>query len=128
MKLKYPKRSHINWKKGTKGLQIPAHTTRVKMKKSALLVHKEGRSGGFKKGHQLSVDEKNGRWKGNKVGYRAIHCWIYLKKGKASTYKCVDCGKQAEDWSNIDHSYKRKLEDYFPRCRSCHKMYDKEQN
>jgi NAD-dependent SIR2 family protein deacetylase len=55
----------------------------------------------------------------------AMHAWIYKQKGKAKNYKCVDCGKQAIDWSNKNHSYRRVLEDYFPRCRSCHKIYDK---
>lgn len=72
--------------------------------------------------------EKHPRWKGEEAKYCAIHQYITKYKGKASEYKCVDCGKQAEDWSNKDHSYKRELEDYSPRCKKCHIIYDKKYN
>ncbi len=68
--------------------------------------------------------ENNVTWKGDNVGYRGIHHWIIKIKGPAKNYKCIDCGKQARDWSNVDHSYKRILEDYQPRCVSCHRKYD----
>jgi len=32
------------------------------------------------------------------------------------------------DWSNIDHKYKRKEEDYTPRCRRCHRQFDIKNN
>jgi len=57
-----------------------------------------------------------------------MHVWVRRRKGKASLYKCIDCGEQAIHWSNVDHSYKRKLEDYQPRCMKCHRKYDKEAN
>ena len=81
---------------------------------------KGGDANSFQKG------EKHPRWKGDAVGYRALHTWIRKYKGKASTCKCTDCSKQAEEWSNIDHSWKRVFADYIARCRKCHKIYDKE--
>ena len=44
---------------------------------------------------------------------------------QAATHRYIDCNKQAYHWSNIDHSYKRALEDYSPRCFSCYHKYDK---
>lgn len=83
-------------------------------------VKKGGDSNSFQKG------EKHIKWKGDAVGYRALHTWIRKYKGKAAEFKCIDCSKQAEEWSNFDHSWKRVLEDYDSRCRKCHKRYDKE--
>jgi hypothetical protein len=115
------KEGHIPWNKGKKGT-IPWN----KGKTGLQVAWNKGRTmedypqNGFKKG------ELHLGWKGDKVGYRALHSWIRKCKGKAVNFLCVDCGIQADEWSNIDHSWKRELEDYYPRCRKCHKKYDKE--
>lgn len=84
---------------------------------------------GFQKGNTFGFqkeqcDEKHPSWKGDLAKQKAMHHWVVKHKGKVSTFKCVDCGKQARYWSNKDHSYKRILNDYSPRCASCHKIYD----
>lgn len=60
--------------------------------------------------------------------YSAIHKWVRKWKGKPAC--CENCGKDdcRLEWANIDHSYKRVLEDYIALCISCHKAYDKENN
>lgn len=96
---------------------------------------------GFQKGHKINLGrhfqikdtsnmsgEKAASWKGDNAKPRAMHSWVVLKKGKASEHLCVDCGKQAQEWSNIDHSYLRILNDYSARCRKCHKKYDIKNN
>lgn len=55
----------------------------------------------------------------------ALHKRIYRKFGKASAHKCADCPKQARDWSNENNKYTDEIEDYKPRCRSCHVKKDK---
>lgn len=73
--------------------------------------------------------ENNGKWTGEDASPRAIHKRLNKKIGKAKNYKCVDCDKQAEDWSNNkNHIYTENPEDYSPRCKSCHKKYDKKIN
>ena len=72
---------------------------------------------------EAKQDEKHWNWKGNKAKPSAIHFWIYKKKGKAENYICK-CGKQAQDWSNRDHLYKRNLDDYIALCKSCHMKFD----
>jgi hypothetical protein len=67
---------------------------------------------------------KNPRWKGEKASLCAIHIWIRTRKGNASNYPCVDCGKVAHHWSNKDHKHTRDLKDYQPRCSLCHDRYD----
>jgi hypothetical protein len=72
------------------------------------------------------VGNKNPAWK-TKVSYRSIHLWISQWKGKPR--KCEKCGadwKQRYEWANVDHKYRRVLDDYIRMCVQCHKDYDKE--
>ena len=63
------------------------------------------------------------QWKGDKVGYSALHIWVKKVKGKPE--KCKRCGtKENLQWANKDHKYSRKLEDWIPLCRKCHYYYD----
>ena len=84
----------------------------------------------FKKGEMTEVQlaEKNSNWKGKDAKINPIHRWIEYRKGKAKEHKCEHCGKQAHHWSNIDHKYSRKLEDYTALCSSCHMKFDYKYN
>ena len=53
-----------------------------------------------------------------------LHKRIVRRYGKAKWHNCTDCGKQANDWSNDDGKYTDNIEDYSPRCRSCHLKKD----
>ena len=76
----------------------------------------------FKKGKHYLVhsQENHGKWKGNKVGYRALHTWINKKLGKA-----LHCSVSLEHkstryhWANISGEYKRELNDWRQLCPSC---------
>jgi len=71
---------------------------------------------------------KNPMWKGDGVGYIAIHKWVRRHKGEP--VKCEYCGTITKklDWANKDNKYKRNLQDFIPLCRSCHRKYDIENN
>jgi hypothetical protein len=71
-------------------------------------------------------------------GYRALHQRLNKTRGKASSFACVGCGEQAEEWS-YDHSdpdeltglngrtpsiYSMDLTHYQPRCVPCHVAFD----
>ena len=61
--------------------------------------------------------------------YVAIHQWVVREKGNPN--KCEHCGTEEAkrfDWANIDHKYKRDLDDYIRLCVKCHRKYDKENN
>ena len=76
-----------------------------------------------KKGY--SKGENHPRWKGDRAGYVAIHLWITKLKGRPS--KCEHCGstnKKKYEWANVDHEYRRVLEDYIRLCTSCHRQHD----
>lgn len=68
-------------------------------------------------------------WKGDRAGRSAMHKWVQLIKGKPN--KCESCGAtetRRYEWANIDHQYRRVLEDYIRMCRSCHRTYDIKNN
>ena len=102
----------------------------------------------FHKGHRVwnkgikgiikPRNEKAYNWKGDNVGYGGVHAWV--KRIKGNPKECSQCekkgkftkyqkqGKQCHkwniDWANIDHKYRRKVDDYIGLCRSCHRKYD----
>lgn len=74
------------------------------------------------------VGPKNFQWKGNKVGYHALHLWVNTHLGKPVI--CQHCGKKGLKgreihWANKDHTYKRNLVDWISLCMQCHGKYDK---
>lgn len=74
-------------------------------------------------------EEKAPNWAGEEVGYHGVHKWIARWKGKPKM--CEMCGstsKRKYEWANIDHKYRRVLEDYIRLCTSCHRKYDYENN
>jgi len=88
------------------------------------VIPKEARKRAAKKMIGRFVEEKGFNWKGEKAKPRAKHRWVVKHKGHPSSYKCAHCDNQAHDWANVNHKYRRKLDDYIPLCRSCHQKYD----
>lgn len=105
------------WNKGLKGVCKP-------------------NSGSFKKGEHRSPatefkkvsEEEHPRWKGDKVGYGALHDWARKHLGHPRT--CVHCKKTGLTgmkihWANISGEYKRDLSDWLRLCVKCHSKYDR---
>lgn len=69
--------------------------------------------------------------------YRGVHGRIVRIRGKATNHTCVDCGRQAEQWSydhgdpneklSTPHGYRYSLDidHYDPRCIVCHLRFDR---
>jgi hypothetical protein len=103
-------------------------------------IYKHKPNQGFQKGHtvgrmnkgvKLSKEHKIkigiGNFRGESAGYMAKHIWVKNNKGIANN--CIDCkesGKNKYEWSNVDHKYRRVLEDYVSRCTQCHRIYDRD--
>jgi len=68
--------------------------------------------------------ERNGAWRGDGVGYTALHQWIYKQVGRAVEHLCAECLGPANDWANVSGEYRRDTEDFIPLCRSCHIIFD----
>ena len=65
------------------------------------------------------IGNKNPNWKGDKVGYNALHG--YIRKRKTKPELCERCNKRpAFDLANISQKYKRELSDWEYLCRKCH--------
>lgn len=68
-------------------------------------------------------------WKGDKVSKVGLHQWVRRKRGTPSL--CEVCGtteKRKYEWANVDHKYRRVLEDFIRMCTSCHRKYDIKNN
>jgi len=92
-----------NWNKGKKRPDV----VKQKIRKTML-----------EKG--INKDEKHGMWKGDKVGYIALHEWIRNKLGKAK--RCsnsINHKSKQYVWSNISGEYKRDLSDWKEVCQRC---------
>lgn len=72
--------------------------------------------------HKKSED--NAKWTATPQR-STLHQRLRHHKGPASKFSCVDCGEQAKDWSRTHGANGLAYEDYSPRCRSCHRLYDK---
>ena len=74
----------------------------------------------FMDNFDLRVNENNKKWKGNNVGYRALHAWVRRKLPKPKS--CQKCHHTSWllDLSNISGNYLRDLSDWEYLCRKCH--------
>lgn len=70
---------------------------------------------------------KNYCWKGDNVGYQALHGWVKKVLGKPTT--CEYCGKTGLtgyqiNWANKSGLYLRNVNDWLRLCYHCHRKYD----
>jgi len=67
--------------------------------------------------------KNNPRWKGNDVGYYALHKWI--RKVKPKPLCCERCAINKKlEIANLSGEYKRDIKDFEWLCRSCHRKMD----
>ena len=76
--------------------------------------------------YHSKIGNRNWNWKGDSVGYGALHTWIKKRLGKPQ--KCEHCqstNKKMYHWANKSGTYKRNLSDWLRLCVSCHRKYDR---
>ena len=92
----------------------------------------------FKKGYKVAIGEKHFNWKGDKIGYGAVHMWLRSTYGKANKCENPDCvyprkndrkelliaPKRFEYALLRGKKYSRKRENFIMMCASCHRKYD----
>jgi Zn-finger protein len=67
--------------------------------------------------------DKNPMWRGNRVGYTAVHEWVSIRMTKPKI--CPVCNKKpVYDLTNVSGKYKRDLSDWIWLCRRCHMIKD----
>ena len=106
------------WNKGKKGLQVAWNKGNGEYAKQL----------GFGKWMKGRQGEQTNYWKGDDVGYTALHDWVRRYKGKPK--ECEECGLVSENgrmlhWANVSNEYKRDLDDWVRLCAKCHKKLDK---
>ena len=106
------RKGRVAWNKGLKCPQLSG--------KNNGRWGKSGTEGSFKS-EKLHLG-----WKGSSAKHSAIHTWVRRYKGKANKCANLKCSEKSKmfEWANVDHNYRRVLEDYISMCRSCHKIYD----
>lgn len=95
------------------------------MLKNLLKAQKRGRA----KNPLVRCGKNNPSWKGDEVGYRALHDWVKRRLGKA--IRCKMCNKQGKrheiHWANRTGKYKRDIKNWVSLCAKCHKKFDKKE-
>lgn len=67
--------------------------------------------------------EKHPAFKGDSVGYSALHDWVYRYKGVPEI--CQGCGSEKNlQWASIDSKYIRDIDEWISLCSKCHYRYD----
>jgi hypothetical protein len=100
---------------------------------------KLGYTRGAERSAQLPHGADHGRWVGDRASYAALHERIARQRGRAASYRCVDCDGEAADWA-YDYSdpdpardaktgllYSFDVSRYRPLCKSCHRLADRNQ-
>lgn len=68
--------------------------------------------------------EEHPQWKGDEIGYFALHMW--LARVKPKTGHCEDCGAgRYTEYANISYEYRRDPDDYRELCKPCHVRQDR---
>ena len=68
-------------------------------------------------------DEEHPNWKGDEVGYMALHQWVYARKERTGI--CQQCGAEGvTEFANVSGEYRRDVEDFIELCVPCHRRYD----
>src|ERR1035437_560814 len=70
---------------------------------------------------------ENPEWRGDDVGYDALHRWVSRKLGKPKY--CEHCKNtrlrhRQYHWANISKTYKRDVTDWKRLCVKCHASFD----
>lgn len=72
---------------------------------------------------EIKMAEKNPNWKGNNVGYAALHEWVKNRLPKPAS--CENCHAiEPHDLHNRSGKYLRDLSDWEWLCRKCHMKKD----
>ncbi len=116
-------KSHIGLPGFWKGKKRPQETIdKISMKKKGLKIW-----GGKRENMNWMKEERHPFWKGDGVGYSALHDWVKRKLGKPE--KCEFCGREYLTghkivWANKSGKYLRDIDDWIRLCSKCHNTYD----
>lgn len=106
------------WNKGIKGTHFSPATEFKKGQKPSLKAIQKAKE---------RLGELHPNWKGDEVGYHALHSWVKRKWGKPT--QCENCENTQQskrlEWANLSGKYKRVQNDWIQLCAKCHRRYDR---
>lgn len=107
------------------GKKIPIE---IREKISQTRIRNGNKNSNYFKTHKF-VGKEHKLWKGDNVGYDALHTWLYRELGRPET--CEFCGKtglvgRKIHWANKSGNYKRIKTDWIRLCAKCHYHYDRD--
>ena len=71
----------------------------------------------------VKMGRRNPQWKGDSVGYNALHEWMRKRYTKPAL--CENCNSEPPmDLANKSNKYLRDLSDWWYLCRRCHMTID----
>lgn len=130
----------VPWNKGLKGVQIAwnkgltkasdarVRTNTARWRASMIKSKGWGRKKGKRypgKSSECKRGDKNPIWRGNKVGYSALHMWV--RKNYGTPQHCEKCGtteNRRYHWANRSGRYLRRRDDWIRLCVPCHVAFD----
>jgi hypothetical protein len=135
-------KGYIPWNKGIKTGPNPDHSMRMRgrtltkkhrLKISKALTGRQVNESFRNKMQKIALERvKNGThnfYKGDAIGYGAIHDWLRNKFGKSNhceNKKCESINPKMYVWAKLKNKkYERKRENFIQLCQSCHVKYDK---
>ena len=122
---KWLKKLDIQIRSPSESQKISQNKLETKKKKSNSMKGKIFSEEHKRKISESKKEEENPAWKGNWEDLGCGQKHIRMKKLKLKPDKCEICGESGKlELSNVDHKYKRCIEDYRWLCRSCHLKYD----
>ncbi len=77
---------------------------------------------GRKRCRLANLGSNSTSWKGDQIGYTALHSW--MRKQIPKPRHCALCGAPPHDLTNISGGYKRDTSDWRWLCRRCHMITD----
>lgn len=77
--------------------------------------------------NKFPLGEAHPNWKGDEVGYFALHSWIRREFGKPTICELCSSSENVQ-WASKNQKYTRQREDWIQLCASCHKKYDVKMN
>lgn len=124
------KKGNIPWNKGKQEIYSTEYRKKLSIAQKKRFQENPISEKRREKMREINKGEKAYNWKGNRVGYKCLHSWVYCWKGKPQI--CEICGATKKQkklhWANKSHKYLRDLSDWISLCVSCHKKYDNVKN
>lgn len=114
------KRGEEPWNRGKTGYKITYVPREVSQASIDALVKAA-------KSRAKAPEQEHPSWRGERVGYQALHQWVAKHLGKPAKCWNPECTNESRtyDWANRSGEYKRDLSDWVRLCRVCHTRYDK---